>query len=283
MNRQQYLKILEEIVQIAESYSVEAGFPVDLKLVRKKIGLSARFSNDIKERALLVRKKDRREEILINRNLGIEPSKRGFIRYIIAHEIGHMVLLRSGIEHHFINSEYWAHEYLCDSFAGKLLIPDEQFSIIYNKSDNSAIQRLSQTKRLALSARVNWATAAYRISCFDPATVFLEIKSDITNLGINFKHVNFSSIIRWKSNERLASMERKRIIKNDSKMNKVLQKITTARFQSVEFEPIIEYFPSIDNCITAAVSYSKLHRYWRLAVCLDLNSVQQSSIYYEQT
>src|SRR5262245_51088561 len=45
-------------------------------------------------------------------------------RFLIAHELGHIILERECAPPPMGQGEYWRHEELCDSFAALLLVPD---------------------------------------------------------------------------------------------------------------------------------------------------------------
>src|SRR5580693_1601948 len=45
-------------------------------------------------------------------------------RFLIAHELGHLVLRQFGAKNPAGRSEYWKAEKVCDTFARRLLIPD---------------------------------------------------------------------------------------------------------------------------------------------------------------
>jgi len=67
--------------------------------------------------------------ILLPRQAPVQQGQRRRERFTIAHEIGHFVLrryLRDSVPAHFFNTHNAEEEYLCNVFAGELLMPTQQ-------------------------------------------------------------------------------------------------------------------------------------------------------------
>jgi IrrE N-terminal-like domain len=99
---------------------------------------------------------------------GFSPSE----RFAIAHEIGHLILLREGVPRPNGASEYWQHEAICDQFARHLLIGDKAIHRL-NPAKARADDFLRYCKKLASDARVPWSSAAHRITQLNPGWQFL--------------------------------------------------------------------------------------------------------------
>lgn len=95
------------------------------------------------------------------------PQKRkvsDFMRFCIAHELGHYFLISKFDLLPKVKSEYWQHETLCDDFARHLLAPDDllpkrSFSDVKDASDS-----LQKSIELTRQARMPWRHFCTRIS-----------------------------------------------------------------------------------------------------------------------
>ncbi len=85
-------------------------------------------------------------------------------RFLIAHEIGHLVLHQLGAKPPSGSSEYWKLETLCDAFARQLLIPDSVVAETANNSRGEAIDQLRATLFIVGRCYVPWSAAALRMS-----------------------------------------------------------------------------------------------------------------------
>jgi len=97
-------------------------------------------------------------------------------RFVIAHELGHLILLRNGAPKPFGASEYWKLEEVCNDFARRLLINEEAINERLGRGDYSASSLLKICAGLALDAKVPWSAAAYRISESLPDTGFFRLE-----------------------------------------------------------------------------------------------------------
>ena len=97
-------------------------------------------------------------------------------RFVIAHELGHLILLRNGAPKPIGASEYWKLEEVCNDFARRLLINEEALNERLEGWDNSALSLLNICSGLASAAKVPWSVAAYRISDYKPDTGFLRLE-----------------------------------------------------------------------------------------------------------
>ena len=84
-------------------------------------------------------------------------------RYLIAHEIGHLILTSLCFATPLGRSEYWQFEDLCNSFARQLLIPENILNNLTNSID-SPKEAVTISSDLASDALVPWPTAAWRIA-----------------------------------------------------------------------------------------------------------------------
>jgi len=116
-------------------------------------------------------------------------------RYVIAHEIGHLILTSLCSATPLGSSEYWQFENLCDSFARQLLIPEH----ILNKfpdSIDSPREALEISLGLASDALVTWPTAAWRVAERYPEFAFLHVTIRRNQFGQLTMKVSASTLPR---------------------------------------------------------------------------------------
>jgi len=85
-------------------------------------------------------------------------------RLVIAHELGHLILLRNHASKPSGTSEYWRLEEICNDFARRLLIGDTAIAARMDRRKYSPTDLLEESEELAADARVPWSVAAHRIS-----------------------------------------------------------------------------------------------------------------------
>jgi hypothetical protein len=105
-------------------------------------------------------------------------------RFLIAHELGHLVLHQLGAKNPSGQSEYWKLEKLCDAFARRLLIPDDAVEVAAGDCAGlTAIERLKFTLQLIKSCRVPWSVGAHRLADVNSAVIFLRVDPLIEDSG----------------------------------------------------------------------------------------------------
>jgi hypothetical protein len=97
-------------------------------------------------------------------------------RFVVSHELAHVLLYRSGARKPCTPSEYWQMELLCDDFARRLLISDQAISDTHLRRRSSAIDLLEVSSSLAVAARTPWAVAAHRIADLVEGAIFFRIE-----------------------------------------------------------------------------------------------------------
>jgi hypothetical protein len=117
--------------------------------------------------------------IILNTSLaGVGRQREKFTkweRFLIAHELGHLVLHQCGVKNPSGRSEYWKLEQLCDAFARRLLIPDHVVTEASDCESPRAIDRLKATLRLVERCSVPWSVTAQRLSDIDDGAVFFRL------------------------------------------------------------------------------------------------------------
>jgi hypothetical protein len=98
-------------------------------------------------------------------------------RFVIAHELGHLVLEKHKVPVPAGRAEYWQVETLCDDFAGRLLIPEHAAKDILRHNPQTPAQWLTLSSSLARRAEVPWLTAGFRLAQINKALAFLRIET----------------------------------------------------------------------------------------------------------
>jgi IrrE N-terminal-like domain len=96
-------------------------------------------------------------------------------RFLIAHELGHLVLRKLGAKNPSGQSQYWKVERLCDAFSRRLLMPDRTLSSLVKEEHPNPVDRLHQTQELLRRCRVPWSIAAMRVADVSTDTTFLRV------------------------------------------------------------------------------------------------------------
>jgi hypothetical protein len=96
-------------------------------------------------------------------------------RFLIAHELGHLVLHQGGAKNPSGPSEYWKVEKLCDEFARRLLIPDDVVAEHSTHWGAKAVTRLEVTLELIKRCAVPWSVVAQKLGDLANDTVFFRV------------------------------------------------------------------------------------------------------------
>jgi hypothetical protein len=171
---ERYKSILEESAYLlAGSYSRS----VPIRPICRQLGISGVRRGRLEAAKSLLVDAGLRPTIILNTLEG-ESSKEGFTRYerfLIAHELGHLVLHQHGAKNPFGPNEYWKVEKLCDEFARRLLIPDQVVRRLLGQTRPTALQRLHAVHEVVITCGVHWAAAASRVSELTNDTVFFRL------------------------------------------------------------------------------------------------------------
>jgi hypothetical protein len=165
-----YWSVLSEV---AHSLTGGANLPIDVKDLCARLNVIVTRANVPSNKALLVNTA-RGAEIRIPPTTNAAGTSTARERFMIAHELGHLVLERHCGVRPLGTSEYWRHEHLADNFAGMLLVPDH--IVMANMScDYTSRELMTLTREMAAKARVMWITVGHRISWFEPRASFFNI------------------------------------------------------------------------------------------------------------
>jgi hypothetical protein len=184
------------LYEAAERVSGAKALPVSVREVCAYFGVPIRRSEATRKAALI--HPETAPEILLPKspstilprswptlpyNLNGNDSERcreAWDRYLVAHELGHLLLFRAGVGRPFGRGEYYLHEELCDSFARWLLLPEhlaQELTRPLPCNWTQATEALEISFRVVAKmesrAFVPWILAAFRASDCSPSFGFL--------------------------------------------------------------------------------------------------------------
>ena len=168
---------------IADRLSGGRSLPIALHEICRELGVVISRSKLHNVQALLVDAKTT-PRILLNSGSRLpeaETLSTGFTRrerFLICHELGHLILHREHALKPAGPSEYWQVEGVCDSFARRLLVPDRKLKSIITTADTSPAQRLNMCSYLERAALVSWSVAAHRVADTAHGAAFFRIGQD---------------------------------------------------------------------------------------------------------
>ena len=150
--------------------------PVELRTICDDLGVQIRRTEGGAAKALLV---EREEifEILLPTGGSDHDGFTAWERFLIAHELGHVLLHRFRVQKPLGKSEYWKMEAICDSFARRLLLPRDAISEILRVAGTSTSDRLRATLDLQRQWNIPWPVAAFEVAECDPTLHFFRITS----------------------------------------------------------------------------------------------------------
>jgi uncharacterized protein DUF955 len=179
----------EATLRQAADWLVAGGeFPIDVLRVCAKLGVAVGRSATVPERKAKIVSSDSGARILLGPGrLADTLELTGWDRFLIAHELGHLILYKEHNAKPLGESEYWKHERLCDSFAHWLLIPACKAHEAAAVREPTASARLAASCGLERSGRVPWPVAASAISEVDENVVFFKVADlDKPHLRVRF-------------------------------------------------------------------------------------------------
>lgn len=201
--REQYESFLKEAaMQLSDSTIM----PVDVDVLCNRLNVRISRSNPTHRGAILVRKRGMVEIQLPQRKR--DKGKYSFFeRFMITHELGHLLLEKKFDVTPLGRSEYWQHEDLCHLFARVVLMPDDFMKRKMLNTLCTPLQRLGLTISLNNLAMVPWPTSAFRVADFDDKIVFLGVKINPSDIEGQSFYVNFSTLPNRKERGRRLSMD----------------------------------------------------------------------------
>jgi Zn-dependent peptidase ImmA (M78 family) len=174
------------LLEAAEKLASRRLIPLPVAQLCNELGVKIERGETGRARALLVDAKKVPKILLRIRNHG-DKNYTPWERFLIAHELGHLVLHHGDVPKPTKPGEYWETESLCDAFARRLLAPESRFGSLGRRAEDTPIQRLNLARYIERTAEITWAAAAMRVSDWHPSAVFFELRwDDRGNLRVAF-------------------------------------------------------------------------------------------------
>lgn len=187
-----YSQILD---QAAGELAGTMPLPVDVRCVCENLGLKV-VRTDLsipRAQALLIDSPKGAIIYLPSKDRPIEGLT-PFERFLVAHEIGHFVLLRACNAGPRGEGAYWKLERLCDDFASKLLLPDTIVTRWTAVHGRPGFDRLGRTWELAYKAAIPWETVALRLAKLVSDSAFFTLRIEEKGPPELRGKVSFSSL-----------------------------------------------------------------------------------------
>lgn len=163
----------------AAALSSDKQLPIRLRPLCRDLGIAGikRFKIDAAS-ALLVDASSKPKILINSSGVGTGRGVDSFTpweRFLIAHELGHLVLHRNKVPSPNGTSEYWQMEVLCDDFAQRLLIPEPVVNEEVSGNQKDAIKCLTLALDIARLARVPWFIAASRLADWESDVAYFRL------------------------------------------------------------------------------------------------------------
>jgi IrrE N-terminal-like domain len=176
INIAQCRTILDEV---AARFSRDTVLPVRLRPICRQLGVASIRRAKLQSGSALLVDAGTKPKILVKAP-DDDPRKQNrtfnwWERFVIAHELGHLVLEKHKMPFPAGRAEYWQVETLCDDFAARLLIPEHAARGVLRHDPQTPAQWLTLSSMLARRAEVPWLTAAFRLAEINKALAFLRI------------------------------------------------------------------------------------------------------------
>lgn len=255
--------LTESAIKLTEG----AECPIQLAPLLKRLGVGVKYTTDKERNPVLCSTASGAELIIIPRIYVIDAKKRPYARFLISHELAHVILRRQGITAAIDKSEYWKFEYLCDYFAQALLIPArivQEHQEMCHVHPANWLLAVNDIRRLT---DVNWATVTHRLAHLCSSVSFLGLKW----LGdANRNYYVYSSTLYDSGAATIPrNYEKGRKIAPKSRLWQVLHSSTSQDPLHIEPELILEAFPSVVDPREVAAKSSSGGDFWHIAVTYD--------------
>jgi hypothetical protein len=168
-----YEQFREMLRDRAQRLTSAFALPIPIETITRDLGVNIRRHSVNRKKARLMGSATKAE---ISLPAGTRPAQQfsKWDRFLIAHELGHVILQRECNAAPLGPREYWIHERLCDAFARWLLLP-EHFHRKAIDCPARADQKLNFSRYIERIGCVPWPVAAFRISEWDSGVAFLRL------------------------------------------------------------------------------------------------------------
>ncbi len=264
MKEELFLNYKSLLADAAHDFSRDADFPIQLSPLLKKLGVPVRQSDSDARLGSVRLRSNGDEVILISSGFLVDRAKWGIARFLISHELAHIVLRRHGICSPVRPSEYWEFEYLCDYFARILLIPERLVGTYHNGGERCPLRWLLLANELGRAAEVNWLTAVHRLADVCPSVRFLALRRPA---GLERSYTVYSSTVMEQGINPIPKyLGRGAKISENSRLSRLLDEAEGNIAIRVGPEVVCEALPSIPEAKAIAAKPIRSGEQWRFAV-----------------
>lgn len=251
----------------AKELSSSRSIPVSIDAICDEFGVTIIRKNPVRKKSYLLELENNYEIQLPLRNKKnynyvtdeIYLTGDGYLpfeRYIIAHELGHLLLINKFSLKPYGKEEYWKLEALCDFFARSVLIPEDFISKKIKSAQDTLRQRLGLVAFIAKTTKATWPAAADRVVDYNKRYAFFRIiiSSDKTHtpvFQINSSTLQGKSEIGRKikpQEDELGRLFFSKLINNQSEFQ-----LDKKFFENLS---ILKEFPSFENAKAGLVVYA---------------------------
>jgi hypothetical protein len=158
----------------ADRLSKDCALPIPVAAISHDLGVTIRRHTAPTHKKAHLLGSGARPEISIPSGSHAAQRFSPWDRFLIAHELGHVILQRECNATPLGTREYWQHEKLCDTFARRLLLPDRLHRTAID-CPAPADQKLNFSRYIERIGGVPWPVAAFRVSEWDTTVAFLRL------------------------------------------------------------------------------------------------------------
>jgi Zn-dependent peptidase ImmA (M78 family) len=243
------------LMDAAEKLASKRGIPLPIAKLCGELGVKIERTATGRARALLVDAK-KNPRILLRVQNRLDERYTPWERFLIAHELGHLVLHHRDFPRPQEPGDYWETERLCDAFARRLLAPESRFGHLARGAENTPAQRLNLARYIERTAEITWAAAAMRVSDWHPTAVFFHLKTeDDGNLKVAFSSTR-------------KEMGRKIVL--NTLLAKALLEIAPPDELKILEPDLLQSLPSVSQARSCAAMRTQNH--FRLVAVLEQNT-----------
>lgn len=185
---QQKNQLKDFLYDVSQKLATRTSTHVDISLLCGSLEVEViRTSNVDFKRALLVKDVGGYQIKLLQKKLNSSVYT-PFEEFLIAHEIGHLLLERKYSVRPHRTKEYWEFEDLCDYFARMLLLPEGYIRGKINDSKTEPKDLLELSNQISEDAQVYWPVAAHRLAEIFPNCGFFRAEHNVAaSVGRHFR------------------------------------------------------------------------------------------------
>ncbi|HHT9109011.1 MAG TPA: ImmA/IrrE family metallo-endopeptidase [Candidatus Wunengus sp. YC64] len=178
----------------SQKFATHATAHIDIVLLCGSLGIEVIRSSKVDFKTALLVKEELGYQIKLSQK---ETNRNGytlFEEFLIAHEIGHLLIERKYSVKPHRTKEYWEFEELCNYFARMLLLPDGYIRKKLNGLKAEPLDLLELSNQIAKEAQVYWPVAAHRLAEIFPDCGFFRTKYDVVSSGDRYFKIDMTTL-----------------------------------------------------------------------------------------